>query len=293
MLFVPSIQFSCFFGLLLATAALAQRDCEKDGATSTYNQSGLIVPFNNLCGRDIEAALDFFASPEQRRSDCLDRCVRQVPLCYGFDYGPYVSSSQNNCWLMNGTFPASNATNRNFVADAAMLSPDFLARLPQNCRTLGLRGCFEQNGQLDFSTSSSAAPTASSSTQRLSATTTPTETPTGSVQRPGDSGGGLSTGAKAGIGAGIGLAALIAILSGLLFVLKRLKRRRAGAVTQVPSTEAQQTGHGDTYSQHKGESHIYAHMGTNSPGLAAFVPAKPAAETEQVHEIDGSARHEK
>jgi hypothetical protein len=36
--------------LWLSTVALAQRECDLDGATSTYNLGELIIPFDNLCG---------------------------------------------------------------------------------------------------------------------------------------------------------------------------------------------------------------------------------------------------
>lgn len=39
---------------------------------------------------------------------------------------------------MNGTFEASNATYRNFVADAGMLDPKLAAKLPKSCQTLSL-----------------------------------------------------------------------------------------------------------------------------------------------------------
>lgn len=283
-MFDSSIQPLFLLFLWLTSAALAQRDCDNDGATSTYNESGLIVPFDNLCGRDIEASLDFFASPEQRRSDCLDRCVKQAPLCYGFDYTPYVSSSQANCWLMNGTFLASNATERGFVADAAMLNPNFLNQLPENCKTLGLRGCFERNGQLNFSTSNLATPTAPTSTSEASTTAA-----LSTVRDQQHASGTLSTGAKAGIGAGVGLVALIAMLCGILFVLRRVKRYRA----TVPPTEAQQDLHGDANSPYKAKSQIYARMATSLPGLASTSPTMAAASAEQVYEIDGRTRHEK
>lgn len=196
---------------------------------------------------------------------------------------------------MNSTFEASNATYRNFVADAAMLDPNFLAELPQNCQSLGLRGCFEQNGQFGSSTLSSATPTASShsaSTQDASTTIASTAIPTSSGEPTGGS-GGLSTGAKAGIGAGVGAIALIAVLSGMLFVLKRVKRNRAAVNPAVPSAEAQQTSYGDIDPQHKVEPQTYAHIETNSPVLATSSPAEQASNVEQIHEIDGRARHEK
>ncbi|KAF2999428.1 hypothetical protein E8E13_007485 [Curvularia kusanoi] len=286
-MFVPSMQHFYLLFAWLTNAALAQPgDCDEDGATSTYNQNGLTVPFDNLCGRDIEAALDYALSSEQRRSDCLDRCVRQAPLCYGFDYTPYVSSSQINCYLMNGTFPASNATERSFVANAAMLNPAFRDQLPEECKALGLRECFKRNGPLGSGTSGLATSTVSSplSTSEASATTSPP-----ALRDQQKASEKLSSSAKAGIGAGVGLVALIAILCGLLFLLKRAKRKRATKL----STEAQQGDLSDTNPPHKMEAQIYARMATSSPGLATSSPALPTAILEQVHEIDGHTRHEK
>jgi hypothetical protein len=260
--------------LWLSTVALAQRECDLDGATSTYNLGELIIPFDNLCGRDIGAALDYYSSAEQRRSDCIDRCVKQAPLCYGFDYTPYVSSTSNNCWLMNGSFSTSSAKVQNYVVDAGMLNPDFLAKLPEDCKTKGLRGCLE--GGL-------ATPTASLSSSATSGVSTTSPSTGGDRQ---ETSGGLSTGAKAGIGAGVGLAALIAILCGVLFILERVKRKRATA----PSAMVQQSNTGDVYPSHKAGSQIHAYVATGGLELAEPRPGMPAAE--QVHEIDGRARHE-
>ncbi|KAF1932616.1 uncharacterized protein M421DRAFT_88992 [Didymella exigua CBS 183.55] len=282
---LPSTMLFCLLWHLFMTVALAQSDCEKDGDTSTYNSDGLIVPFKNLCGKDIEAPLDYFSSSELRRSDCIDRCVQRAPLCYGFDYTPYVGNSKN-CWLMNGTFEASNATYRKFVADAAMLDPNLAVKLPQDCQRLSLRDCLERNSQIIPAASVSATPTASSSS------TSTAETPTGSGQTTGDS-GGLSVGAKAGIGAGVGLAALTALLGGILCVLKRVKQKRAAPNSAILSKGVQQTDQGSVYPQQKMESQTYAHMKANSAGLTAPNAAKAASIVEQIHEIDGSPRHEK
>ena len=274
-MFLPLIHHLSLLCLWLLTVALAQSECDLDGATSTYNLGELIIPFDNLCGRDIDAALEYYWSAEQRRSDCIDRCVKHVPLCYGFDYTPYVSSSSSNCWLLNGSFPASSAVVRNYVADAGMLNPDFLAKLPEDCKTKGLRGCLEGG---------SATPTAELSSSATSGISMTTTSLTGGDRE--ETSGGLSTGAKAGIGAGIGLAALIAILCGVLFVLKRVKRKR----TTAPSAMVHQSNTGDVYPSHKAESQIHACVATG--GLELAEP-RPAAGAEQVHEIDGRARHEK
>lgn len=275
----------------LAALALAQRDCEKDGETSVYNQSGLVVPFENLCGRDIRAAVDFpDATSEQRRSDCLDRCVRKAPLCYGFDYGPYISPTQSNCWLMNATFAASSAIKQTFIADAAMLSTDLLAQLPNNCGTLGLRGCFERNSQLGTSISSSTTP--STSSDHVSTPNNPTTISSG-IRASAKSSDGFPTSAKIGIGAGVGLVALIAILSGILLVLKRVKRKRQATNYPVIAAEIGQEEHGSRYSRDKTETQTHAHMAPSSPAPAPSCPIKTASSVEQVHEIDGQPRHEK
>lgn len=59
MLFLSSIDHLISFWLCLTVLASAQRDCEKDGDTSTYNQLSLVVLFENLCGKDIEASLNY------------------------------------------------------------------------------------------------------------------------------------------------------------------------------------------------------------------------------------------
>jgi hypothetical protein len=290
MLSLSSTRHLFLFWLWLAAVALAQRDCEKDGNTSTYNQNGLVVPFENLCGKDIEASLDYFSSSEPRRSDCIDRCVKQAPLCYGFDYTPYTSNSQHNCYLMNGTFKASNATYRNFVADAAMLDPNLATKLPKSCQTLSLRECLEKNVQLVPSasaTSNSSSP--STSFPGASPTSSPSSTDSGQLT---GGPGGLSTGAKAGIGAGIGLIVLIAVLGGVLLLLKRVKRKRAAANSPVSLAETQQASLGAVYPENKAGSH-YAHMESGSPAPVPPHPVRPAPDVEQVHEIDGRPRHEK
>jgi len=283
----------CFIWLWLALLALAQRDCEKDGDTSTYNQNSLVVPFDDLCGKDIEASLDYVSSSEPRRSDCIDRCVKQAPLCYGFDYTPYTSNSQHNCYLMNGTFAASNVTYRNFVADAGMLDLNLGSKLPKSCQTFSLRDCLEMNIQLV--PSASATSTSSSSSASFPATSTTSAPTASSVNSEQITGGsrGLSIGAKAGIGAGVGLIALIAVLGGALLLLKRVKRKRAAANSSVPLAETQQASRGIVYPQNKVDAQTYAHMESGSPASVPPHPVKPASDVEQVHEIDGRPRHEK
>jgi hypothetical protein len=289
---LSQIKSLCVVWLWLAASALAQRDCEKDGDTSTYNQNSLVVPFKNLCGRDIEAFLDYLSSSEPRRSDCIDRCVKQAPLCYGFDYTPYTSNSQNNCYLMNGTLKASNSTYRNFVADAGMLDSNLATKLPKSCQSLSLRECLEKNAQL--LPSASATSTSSSSTSISTASTT--SAPTADSTNSGQTAAGtvrLSTSAKAGIDAGIGLVALIVVLTGVLLLLRRVKRRRRAAQAPVLITEAELDSYSKPYPQHKAESQAYAHMETSSLAIAAPRPVGPASSIEQLYEMDGRARREK
>lgn len=42
--------------LLLVSTMAAPRDCQGD--TSTYNQKDLVIPFKNLCGKDIQKPID-------------------------------------------------------------------------------------------------------------------------------------------------------------------------------------------------------------------------------------------
>lgn len=261
---VCSISNLSFLCLWLSSVALAQqRECDRDGETSTYNQNGLTVPFDNLCGRNITAALSYGWTPEQRRSDCIDRCVKQAPLCYGFNYTPYIDPFQANCILMKDSVPASSVTDRGLVADAATLDPDFLAQLPDDCKTLGLRGCFEKYGHLGTGTADLATPTASSSSSTTSTTAAPS---TGS--------GDLTREEKIGIGAGLGGATgSIAILCVVWFVRRCVKRKRA-------------TGSYNTVQQHG------ANAATGGLELASTSPGVFEANAEPFHEIGGRSPHE-
>jgi hypothetical protein len=230
---MSAFRLSRLFGLLLIARASAQVDCTGD--TYTYNQSGLVVPFRNLCGKDISAPVDFNdPTNELTRAACFDRCVRKAPLCYGFDYAT-PGYAQYSCWLMQGYFLESSAIPTDNV-NAAMLSPDFLAGLSDDCRSLGLNGCFQKNGQLGTVTSQKSSTTtqfisttsSSASSSGAVATTSTSVTPSSTnTARPTVSSSpskGLSTGAKAGIGAGVGIAGLLAILAVVLVLLKRRKR---------------------------------------------------------------------
>lgn len=230
---------------LIITRTFAQSGCEGD--TSTYNQNGLIVSFENLCGKDITAQVDFLdPTNELTWSDCLDRCVEKEPLCYGFDFTPPGTASFS-CWLMNATFPESSALTQSYPVDAAMLSPGVLSGLSDDCRTMGLLGCYQKNGQLGTGTTTTRIP--STTTRQRLPTTSSVMTATTAVITGAGGGvttiimtvvagststassgpiphdGGLSTGAKAGIGAGIGVVVLLAGIAGGVFLLKRRKRR--------------------------------------------------------------------
>jgi|SRR5690242_20735595 len=144
--------------LLLASAMAAPRGFQSD--TPMYNQNGLVVAFKNLCGKDIQKPVDYAdATTEEKCFSCLESCVKKVPLWYGFDYTPFVgyrdsTVSKTNCWLKNLTFEESDASAQSFAADAAMLSPVVVAELSKNSLLMGRRSCFERNGRLGSTISS-------------------------------------------------------------------------------------------------------------------------------------------
>ena len=267
---IPTLSSLC---LWLSSVALAQqRECDRDGTTSTYNLGGLTVPFDNFCGENITAALSYSWTSEQRRSDCIGRCVKKAPLCYGFNYSPYIDLFQANCILMKDSVPASNVTKGDLVADAATLNPEFIAQLPDDCKTLGLRGCFEKYGRLGTGTADLATSTASSSSSTTSTTAAPS---TGS--------GDLTREEKIGIGAGLGGAAgSIAILCVVWFVRRCVKRKRAtGSYNTV-----QQSNNGDTHQPHGADA------ATGGLELASTSPGIFEANAEPFHEIGGRSPHE-
>lgn len=138
--------------LTIVTHASAQSDSDRcvGNTTTTYHDFNLTVPFQNLCGKDIGAKVDFEDPTfEETWSDCMGRCVKKEPLCYGFDFRPLGATDYENCWLMNATFDAATAVYPGFVIDAAMLAPDLVEGLDDDCRRLGLRGCFLKNGRLE------------------------------------------------------------------------------------------------------------------------------------------------
>lgn len=278
--------------LLLAIATAAQRDFQ--GETSTYNQNGLVVSFKNLRGKDIQRAIDYpDATTEEKWSDCLESCVKKVPLCYGFDYTPFVgysdsTVSRNKCWLKYSTFEESDATVQSFVADAAMLSPDLISGLHKDCKKKGLRGCFE-NGRLNSTILSTLMPSTtaehpfSTFTQTSSATSIPTVVATD---------GGLSIGAKAGIGAGAGSLALLVAIAAVMCILRRRRRKRG---RNEPAGAGKFQANIDTQSPPATGSHTYIHQ-YESPVPVIATSTKNdmvVASQGRVHEIDGSERHEK
>ncbi|CAI6336592.1 unnamed protein product [Periconia digitata] len=202
------------------------------GTFSTFERDGYTISFRNLCGKDISAPVDFpnpyFASTW---STCLELCVNKQPLCYGFDYGVPVDSALANCWLMQSEFPESSAIENTNSVNAAMLTPDMLARLPADCTSLGLAQCFREMKSTSSSTTPSSSSTLSTSVGTpMTVTTTVASTGTTNTSPapppPVSPKSGLSTGAKAGIGGGIGGAAVLGIIAaGGIFGLRRRRKR--------------------------------------------------------------------
>lgn len=193
--------------LLSATTCIQFIAADCVGATATYNESGLIVPFENLCGQDITADVDFVdLLKEPSREHCLERCVQKAPMCYGFDYAE-DDLQAFNCWLKQSAVN-SGQTNASTRVNAAILMPEILGRLSPDCFSLGLHGCFKKNGQLGVVASSTASGSVATTSSAASSAGT---------------GSGLSINAKAGIGAGLGAAAFLVIGAGVFW---RLRRRR-------------------------------------------------------------------
>jgi hypothetical protein len=226
---------ACLLTIITHTSAQADVGCE--GIVSTYNETGLVVPFHNLCGKDIGALVDFLdPTDEVSWADCLGRCVDKSPLCYGFDFRP-LGSVDKNCWLMNASFDAESAVYPGYPVDAAMLAPALVDWLSSDCRTLGLRGCFDKNGRLDEETGSvtglvasilsvSATPssTTASSTTSPSSTSTLAGTPA-TTSAPSTGSEGLSKGARSGIIAGIVCLTALVVLFVAFVCLRRRKQR--------------------------------------------------------------------
>jgi hypothetical protein len=225
--------------LLALTTSIIAQSSSCTGDTSSYPLNGLIIPFKNLCGKDISAPVDFLDPTwETSFGDCMRKCVEKKPLCYGFDYN--LGPMQANCWLMNASFPESATTEAlNPRVDAAMLSSEILSGLSEDCKSLGLKGCWSKNGAL-AAASSTARTSTSTSTQRIVAAATtglvtsssavattaaPSATPGTGTPPRAPSNNGLSTGAKAGIGAGVGVAALLFIGLAAIVLLKRRRNK--------------------------------------------------------------------
>jgi hypothetical protein len=230
------------------------------GAATIYNSSGLVVPFQNLCGKDISAPADFpEAFVEASFADCLARCVETKPLCYGFDFRP-LGSGETNCWLKNITFDERTAVSRDFVADAAMLSSDFLGSMADECKELGLMGCFEKNGGWRKNpTTTSSNSGASSASSAMSSMTSSTAASSSTTAAPKS---GLSTGASAGIGVGVGVVVLGAVVFGVTFLLRKRKQRArnvsaSGGAVEVGPGEIS-TGHGYVREKSAVPTELYA-----------------------------------
>ena len=256
------------------------------GAATIYNTSGLVVPFRNLCGKDISAPADF-PDPfvEESFASCLARCVQTKPLCYGFDFRP-LYSGEYNCWLKNAEFDERTAVSRDFVADAAMLSPDLLGNMADECKELGLLGCFEKYGgwrKDQVPSSSSVASSASSGVSSASSAVSSMTSSTAATSNTADeSKSGLSTGASAGIGVGVGVVVLGALLFGVVFLLRRKQRARSanasyGAV-EVGSGE-NPTGYGHGREKSAAPTELYAqHNYQQAAELDGAGPPAPPAQ---------------
>lgn len=235
-LFLP-----CLSWFLLLAQTFAQSSCE--GNTSTYEQNGLVVPFENFCGLGLEAGINFpDSTKESSWADCQSRCVEKEPLCFGF----YYNRNNTNCYQWYRAPYPDTSTIPKTVGDSAMLTPDFVAGLSSDCRKLGLWGCFEKNGQFeadgslvssDSSSASVSTPSTLSSSSRVvstafsvsSNTPSPTVTTTNIASSDAQSDDeGLSTGAKAGIGSGIGVLVLALCVVGAYFFLKGRRQRLQG-----------------------------------------------------------------
>ncbi|KAH7413582.1 hypothetical protein DE146DRAFT_638093 [Phaeosphaeria sp. MPI-PUGE-AT-0046c] len=214
------------YAWLLIFTLLHQAAADCVGDTATYNESGLVVPFKNLCNKDISASVDFSdPTNEPSRASCIRRCVQKAPLCYGLDYVE-DGSSRFNCWLMAGYF-TENQTTASGSVNAAMLMPDFLSSLSGECIQLGIYDCWQKNGRVGTVTASSTAVSSATTNTASSASAAPTTRPGGSTSTmpASSSDSSLSTGAKAGIGAGIGVVALMGIFAAVFFLLRHWKKR--------------------------------------------------------------------
>lgn len=316
------LRYTYLLWLLSTSQVTAQGGCS--GATSPYNQSGLEVTFKNLCGMDIQKTVDFpDATNEDTWAACLDRCVKKAPLCYGLDFRP-LGAAQYNCWLMGGKFEESDGKNPGYTVDAAMLDPNLISRLPNDCLTLGLQGCFVKYGPLgggapSIRPSSTTTPRTSTQSNRVTpatiATTAITTNAGGDVVTvvstlvmiistavstasalPTSIPGGLSTGAKAGIGAGVGAIALIAIVIAAVYVLKRRKHRQVDGNVSTYVGENEKIVDDSPHRPGLPELQASRYGPYASRELAGSAPQEKTfafAPQKQIHEIDGSTRYEK
>lgn len=187
-------------GLFLLMLRHVEADCVGD--TLNYNSSGIFVPFKNLCGRDINATVDFVARHVTNRNDCLGLCVSRTTLCYGFDYNEAPrSGSVNNCYLMGGMFEERD-TIPEATGNAAMLMPEFRNEYLNQCGTRGLQECLHDQR---------AAPTSGSASNATTLQNSPVSTSR------------LSTGSRVGIGSAVAVVVSLVILAVASLLLNRRK----------------------------------------------------------------------
>ena len=166
---------------------------------------------------------------------------------------------------MNATFDADTAVYPGYVVDAAMLGPDLLNELSDDCLTLGLWGCFLKNGGIQNETTSTS-PAASSTT---SVTSTPSAS---SITNAAPSkSNGLSAGAKGGIVAGIVAVTVMLVGSLVAFVVVRKRKQR---VRHAPDASAAEV------SAQNQRIELLAHKGSYSTA--------ELASPDSVHELGGS-----
>ncbi|KAL5120746.1 hypothetical protein ACEQ8H_001226 [Pleosporales sp. CAS-2024a] len=268
--------------LSLLQLATAQSDCVGD--TLTYNQSGLVVPFKNLCNKDISAPVDFRdPTNEPSRAYCLMRCVQKAPLCYGFDFA-YPGGTNINCYLMQSPFPESSALYDPKGGNAAMLDPLFVAGLSSSCLTAGLYGCFTKNGQVQNSSSrtTSTIQTLSTTASITSTVSDASGTTSGSSSTlaPASRNNDLSPGAKAGIGVGVGVAGLLVIIGAVVLLLRRRRKSSTQIAHEVPAPPyAMAKASTYAHRHHDVElpaDHTHARSELESPPVEHFVGRPPS-----------------
>jgi hypothetical protein len=280
-----SLQHMGMVILLVFTASVIGQSSSCKGDTSSYPLNGLIIPFKNLCGKDISAPYDFLDSTwEASFGACMQKCVDKKPLCYGFDYN--LGPMQANCWLMNASFPESATTEAlNPRVDAAMLSSEVLDGLSADCKSLGLKECWSRNGALAASSTArtltstqqdvAAAATGTATSTTAVATTTASSVTSGTSTPPPVPSNGLSTGAKAGIGAGVGAAALVLIGIAVIVLLKRRKNKSFQEdITQVNNVPEKPMA---AYNPHRGTAELSVQHGLYADAELEGTSAAPTA----------------